>query len=451
MKKNAIKFLIIISILSLITTLNIFTNIYKFNPAAVKYNIKYLSSDYFKGRLAGTLENMEACAYIKNQFKEIGLLPFEGDYYDPFDSSYPHKLEEDPYLKILDKKGAVIKEYKYGSEYKEEMLKFKKNHVVFSSKDFIKEGDEVLQITKGSDNFLFFVPKEGKLTFRSSFMASEPSYQSMYIMLSRETLKEVKSYLSKNYIVSCYIPFETRETKLNNVVGYIKGKDIKAPPVIISAHFDHVGSDVKGTVYNGALDNASGISFLLELARYITSLGTPDRNIIFIAFNGEEFGLLGSRHFVEKYLYKIQGAKVYNFDMIGSSAVPLSIMGGRQDSDDTKFVRSIVSTLNKVNVDYKLVFEDSSDHEAFRKAGIDAVTFCDSDMSKIHTPEDEAQYIDSSAIGRAFRIASKEIIREGFDNNIFLMYYENIIIFSGLGIILFSIVYKVKISKEQTK
>lgn len=449
MKKNITVFMIIISILLLTYSINIFANIYDFNHTIVKNNINYLSSDYFKGRLAGSIENLEAATYIKNEFKKIGLLPFNNDYYDPFDSIYPQKLNQDPYFKILDKKGSLVKEYKYGVDYKEEMLSFKKNHIVFSNKDYIKEGNESLQVIKGNNSFLFFVPEGEDLSFRSSFMAFEPSSQNMYIMLSKNTLKEVKNYLSKEYTISCFIPFEVKETKLNNVTGYIKGKNSNLPPIIISAHFDHVGSDAKGTVYNGALDNASGTAFLLELSKYISSLGTPERDIIFVAFNAEEFGLLGSKHFVEKYLNEIQGAKVYNFDMIGSSSVPLNIMGGKGDSSNTKFVRSIVSTLNKEKINYNLTFEPSSDHEFFRENGIDAVTFCDSDMSKIHTPKDDAQYIEVSAIDRAFNVISKEIIKEGFDNNIFLIYYKNIIIFSASTLILFIYIYhRINSSKE---
>jgi hypothetical protein len=128
-------------------------------------------------------------------------------------------------------------------------------------------------------------------------------------------------------------------------------------------------------VYNGALDNASGIAFMLEFSKYIKSLGTPERTIIFIGFNAEEFGCLGSEHFAIKYASQLKGAKVYNFDMIGSSAVPLTIMGGKGDNDKTEFLRSVMSTCIKEKVDYNFIFEDSSDHEAFRKNNIDAYLF----------------------------------------------------------------------------
>jgi hypothetical protein len=439
LKKNILSFLLVLTLLLLTNSLNLTIKTYNFNPKEVKNNISYLSSDYFKGRLSGSMENIEVEAFIRNQFKAIGLEPFNSSYYDSFEANYPHRLKEDPFLRVVDKTGAVIKEYRYGTDYREEMLNFKNNYVVFSKNDSIYHANSALQVTKGTDSFLFFVPDGNNLSFRSSFMGNEGRYQSMYIMLNKEVLDELNIYISKNNKIVCYIPFDVRKTTLNNVVGYIKGKDSKTPPIVVSGHFDHLGSDLSGKVYGGALDNASGISFVLEFARYIKSLGIPDRDIIIAAFNAEEFGCLGSTHFVEKYSKVLQGAKVYNFDMIGSSSVPLSIMGAKTDSDQTNFVRSITSTFNKSKISYNYIFEDASDHEAFRKHNIDAITFCDSDMSKIHTPEDRAEYISTEAIVRAFNVASIEVIKYAYSDKPNLLHYKKIFMLSLAAVSLLSL------------
>lgn len=437
MKKKLNLVLILLFTVLFAYSLFIHFHIYSFSHTNVKENISYLSSDYFKGRLAGTIENIEVSTFIKTQFEKSGLLPYNGNFFDDFDTNYPHRINELPYLKVLDTKGSTIKEFKYGTDYKEEMLNFKKNYFTFGKKDSIKQTEGALQTSIGSDSFVFFVPTEGNLDFRSSFMGSDSRFQSMYIMVTQDTLKAIKSYIDKNYKISCYIPIDIKKATVSNVVGYIKGKDSSSPPVIISAHFDHLGTDLSSKVYGGAFDNASGISFLLELNKYITSLGKPDRNIIFTAFNAEEFGCLGSEHFVDKYKNEIKGAKVYNFDMIGSSKVPLSIMGGSKDSKSTPFMHSVSLTCANEKVAYKLIFEDASDHEAFRKNNIDAVTFCDSDLSKIHTPEDKAQYISTSAIDRCFKVASKEILNSAFSSNIFLIYNKTLLYGSGAtGLIL---------------
>jgi hypothetical protein len=448
LKRYITAFFLVLSFLLLVYSLNIYIHVYSFNHTNVKENISYLSSDYFKGRLSGTTENIEVSTFIKNQFEKNGLLPYDGSYYDQFETNYPHRINETPFLKIFDSKGTLVKEFKYGIDYKEEMLNFKKNSLNFTKKDSIKQTEGALQVTIGSDGFVFFVPNNNSLDFRSSFMESDPRFQSLYIMVTKDTLKDIKTYTEKNYKISCYIPIDIKKATLNNVVGYIEGKNTLAPPVIISAHFDHLGSDLSGKVYKGAFDNASGISFILELNKYIASLGKPDRNIIFAAFNAEEFGCLGSEHFVQKYSKVLKGAKVYNFDMIGSSNVPLSIMGGSKDTNNTPFMHSISTTCSNEKINYKVIFDDASDHEAFRKNGIDAITFCDSDLSKIHTPEDKVQYISTSAIDRCFKVASKEILKKGFGSNIFLVYNKNILIFSSVGSLLFLILLLIQLRKK---
>jgi hypothetical protein len=152
-------------------SINVYRDIYNFSHTSVKNNIDYISSNVFKGRLSGTVENMAAAAYIRNQFQELGLIPFNGDYYDPFESNYPHRLNDNPYLKIQDKNGALIKEYKYGIDYKEEMLNFSKNYIEFTKRDFINDAADSIQVTKANDSFLFFSPQEDVLSFRSSFIS----------------------------------------------------------------------------------------------------------------------------------------------------------------------------------------------------------------------------------------------------------------------------------------
>ncbi|MDZ4957204.1 M28 family peptidase, partial [Clostridium perfringens] len=138
--------------------------------------------------------------------------------------------------------------------------------------------------------------------------------------------------------------------------------------------------------YCGALDNASGTAFLLEIQRTLASYGTPKRDIIFAALNAEEFGLLGSKNFAESNIDKLKGAEVINFDMIGSDGYPLTLMLGASYKDkDSELLKSVEKISKKNNVSTNVVYEDSSDHASFNNLGIDALSFCHSDMSKIHT------------------------------------------------------------------
>jgi len=269
-------------------------------------------------------------------------------------------------------------------------------------------------------------------------------------MVTKETLNSLKDCLTKNS-VQCFIPFEVKESKVSNVVGLIEGKNHSAAPLIISAHFDHVGSNLNDTIYTGALDNASGISFVLELSKYLKSLGTPDRDIIVVGFNAEEFGLLGSKYFVEQYKNKLVGSKVFNFDMIGSNNyVPLCIMVSEKDSNKNAFVRSIDSTCTKQKIKYEYMYEDASDHTYFRKENIDAITFTDKDMTRIHTPNDKVEFISTESIDRCFNVVSKEIIKTAYSNNFFFLYYKQALIISSI-IIAISVLITIVLNNKQNR
>lgn len=112
-----------------------------------------------------------------------------------------------------------------------------------------------------------------------------------------------------------------------NVVGYVEGTDkkLKNEYVILGAHYDHIGTlnhENGDSIANGANDNASGTTTVLELARHFGTAKTNKRSIIFALFSAEEKGLLGSKHLAEKL--KAQHLDLYvmlNFEMVG---VPLA-------------------------------------------------------------------------------------------------------------------------------
>ncbi|MBR9647776.1 M28 family metallopeptidase [Clostridium tyrobutyricum] len=439
MKKIVISLLVII--FCIICSLSFgYYSVKPLNSNEVKNTINYLSSDDFKGRLTGSIENYETVNFIKNYFESESLKPYNGNYLEKFSVLYPKKTDGIPSLVVKDKDGFIVKHYKYGTDYKEDMLNFRKNSLSFKKDDIIIWKGNTFQVQKGKDYFLFYNPENNKLNFRSSFIANSP--HSMYIMISNKTAQEIKNYINSGYEISCFIPYENELTSAYNVLGYIKGKNPNLPPLVLSAHFDHLGTDLAGNVYDGALDNASGTSFLLGMVKYINSIGKPDRNIIIASFNAEEFGCLGSKSFVKQYKDNLRGGKVINFDMIGSNkSVPLSIMSGKWDTKNSNFVKEMAQVFSAQNQPFTYVFENSSDHQYFRAYGIDAITLSDADMSKIHTPMDKSKYIDTKSIDRCFNIASKEIDTYAFDNNVYLLYHRELFIISLIGMLITSILY----------
>ena len=112
-----------------------------------------------------------------------------------------------------------------------------------------------------------------------------------------------------------------------NVIGILPGRDpsLRNEAVIVGAHYDHLGGggfgaldpDSSGAVHNGADDNASGTTALIHIARMLAA-EPPARTTVFIAFSGEEVGLLGSAHYVRQPLYPLDRTiAMVNLDMVG--------------------------------------------------------------------------------------------------------------------------------------
>jgi Zn-dependent M28 family amino/carboxypeptidase len=131
-----------------------------------------------------------------------------------------------------------------------------------------------------------------------------------------------------------------REVEASNVVGIVNGSDpvLKNEFIVIGAHYDHLGRGGEGSlapregdIHHGADDNASGTAGLLELARIFASSDSPRprRTIVFIAFSGEEEGLLGSNYYVNHPLRPLENTvAMINMDMIGRMKNNKLIVGG---------------------------------------------------------------------------------------------------------------------------
>jgi len=130
-----------------------------------------------------------------------------------------------------------------------------------------------------------------------------------------------------------FMSFYTRAGAIANVIAALPGHDKAKELVIFSAHYDHLGTESstpyhttqrdskeKDEIYNGANDNASGTSALIDLARYYAKQRN-ERTLIFIAFSGEEEGLLGSNKIAFSFDPKVVAAMI-NMDMIGRPISP---------------------------------------------------------------------------------------------------------------------------------
>jgi aminopeptidase YwaD len=140
-------------------------------------------------------------------------------------------------------------------------------------------------------------------------------------------------------LVDLHVDVVRREVSATNVIGILDGSDpkLKNEVIVIGAHYDHLGlggegslAPREGEIHHGADDNASGTAGMLELARLFASEGfRPKRTIVFIAFGGEEEGLLGSNYYVNHPIVSLANTvAMINMDMIGRMKNRNLIIGG---------------------------------------------------------------------------------------------------------------------------
>lgn len=183
-----------------------------------------------------------------------------------------------------------------------------------------------------------------------------------------------------------------------NVIGYVDNQSSKT--VIIGAHYDHLGMGGEGSLYaegeavhNGADDNASGVGVMLQLAEKLKD-SISGSNYLFIAFSGEEMGLLGSNYFSKNPTIDLKNANyMINMDMVGRLRVDktLAISG-------TGTAPIWNQVLNSTNPGFKLVLSESgvgpSDHTSFYLQNIPVLHFFTGQHEDYHKPSDDAEKLN---------------------------------------------------------
>ncbi len=249
-----------------------------------------------------------------------------------------------------------------------------------------------------------------------------------------------------------------RESPSFNVIGILPGSDpkLKNETIVIGAHYDHLGMGGEGSgslsarpgIHHGADDNASGVAGLLELARMLTSQNPkPRRTIVFIAFSGEEEGLIGSNYYVNHPIVPLANTvAMINMDMIGRLKGNKLIIGGigtasewRAEVDSANLVRTSAQgagtvqlpgvNLNiavatgtnlgtPVNLDYSkfdlTLNEDGygpSDHSSFYAKQVPVLFFWTGNHEDYHKPSDTADKINYEGEARVVSFVER-IVRD---------------------------------------
>lgn len=210
---------------------------------------------------------------------------------------------------------------------------------------------------------------------------------------------------------------EFNSIQASNVMGFLEGTDKKDELVVLTAHYDHIGISKNGQINNGADDDGSGTSAILELAEAYAMAAKagngPRRSMLFMTVSGEEKGLLGSRFYTDNPLYPLANTVVdLNIDMIGrtdkryidkaDSANYVYLIGADKLSSELHDLSEAANESHTgIVLDYKYNDEKDpnrfyyrSDHYNFAKNNIPVIFYFTGVHPDYHKPTDDADKIN---------------------------------------------------------
>ncbi|MBR9918995.1 M28 family peptidase [bacterium] len=395
--------------------------------AAAQRDINVLASDSFKGR--GYIDGGDqiAAKYIADRFDKLGLKQLHGSYFQKFNLQVNtiNKTE----LTIDDKEMEAGRDYFVSPGSPSASISgevFLVSEVILSSKKAVKKVKKAvrkgyvpvfLPFDKENEQAKANMEEIKKCLKVDVFVHVVESYvwsvgraedeTAMLYMIDSSFNEFSKSLMLtiENELIPAY------ETQ--NVMGYVEGTKYKDSFIIVCGHYDHLGKMGSAT-FNGANDNASGISMILDLASYF-SKNPQECNILFIAFGAEEAGLVGSYYFVKNPEVGVrldQIKFVFNLDLMGSGEDGATIVNA------TVFEKYF-ETLAAINDENQYLVKlkkrgkaANSDHYFFSEAGVPSFfIYLMGEYVHYHIPADRPENLElSEAYDASFKLIRDFVI-----------------------------------------
>lgn len=423
-------------------------------------HVTYLADDKLEGRATGSEGEMLAARYIVGEFKTIGLQPVAengNNFLDEFSANRGKELGDRNFISFLNKtivadsfhfphpmsaSGLVSAKAEYvgygisatqlnHDDYAGKDVKNKIVLIQLSSPEsdsphskFAEYADERMKIKTAAANGaigIIFFNTDSLYEDPSSNYSRNISPENIPVFLvDVSTAEQVKKYSGE---INLSVELNPVVIKGHNVLGYIDNG--AANTVVIGAHYDHLGHGETGgslyrgepAIHNGADDNASGVGVIIELARKLKSSNLKNNNYLFIAFSGEEMGLLGSNDFVHSDLMKeFSFNYMLNFDMVGrldSSSRTLLVNGiGTSPAWD------VVKKVDSAGLHIKTTEPGigPSDQTSFYLRDIPVLFFFTGTHSDYHKPSDDIEKVNFSGMKQVLSYAYN-IIEEVNDDN----------------------------------
>tara|TARA_R100000306_G_scaffold26764_1_gene30442 strand:+ start:9445 stop:10920 length:1476 start_codon:yes stop_codon:yes gene_type:complete len=424
----------------------------------IEGHIYFLADDLLKGRETGTSENKIAASYLANALRGYGVKPnpTTNNYYQkvPMQEVTPPErftlsIDGNEYKKKvvlqtskMDFTGtAVYMGYGLEDDYKGKDLKEK---IVLvraggpNAKDAraafgLREKKAELAKKAGAIGIIEFIKaapqmwgyidhnfNSKRLEIAETVNQASKTDAFAYVWVQDENGAYADALSNKNEMpIKMMMEGENRvKVTSQNVVGMVEGTDptLKNEYIIYSAHYDHVGigqPDESGdTIYNGARDNAVGVTTVLSMAENLAKYPTK-RSALFILFTGEEKGLLGSEYYVDNPIVPLdQMVYCFNSDNGGYNDTSVATIVGLTRTTAQQNIENAVSTFGLRAIDDPAPEQglfNRSDNVHFAKKGIPSPTFSlgftnFSDSTKhYHRPSDEADTLDYDYLLKFFR------------------------------------------------
>ncbi len=420
----------------------------------LKSYLSVLASDSLRGRETGEKGQKMAAEYIAGKFKEFGLEP-------PVDSktgkSYYQKypLQKLTYRTAYLKKEAeqktnfedfvyFSKSETYGEEYIDVVFAGKKSIKDLKSKDLTNQYIALAQEDMGNWRSVLASAQEIKAKGIFLIVEEEKSYdfvkqrfkrylggtrlstkttsreQESKVIIADTQLAEwiygkpyqqIKEEESARLILNADMLIE--DIEVENVLGFLQGSEKPEEVLVVTSHYDHIGISPDGQVNNGADDDGSGTTTVLELAQAFSTAAEkgvkPRRSILFMTVSGEEKGLLGSAYYTDHPVFPMENTVTnLNVDMVGridpeheDNEEYVYVIGADKLSQELhNLSEKVNSTYVNLELDYTYNDENDpnryyyrSDHYNFAKKNVPIIFYFNGTHADYHRPTDTIEKI----------------------------------------------------------
>lgn len=429
-------------------------NLKTINESDIRKHINVLTSDSLAGRGTAEPGGEKAVEYIEQQFKKIGLLPYQNQSYRQEFNLWKREWKDVHvtvngstylnyktmlYLGKMNQNEPVEKEVVFAGNGSDEwaeqvdvngkiafvlMDNMRSWYAIY--KRFEQKGAwAVFAINPGNEKQFAAIRDQYKGYFGPVSVSTQkpemPESGSRFFIFNSDFASQIwsrpiselpkeptKETLHTTATIKCELIIEP--APIYNVIGVLKGTNPEAKALAITAHYDHLGKN-GDDIFRGADDNASGVTSLFEVAEALKhKKSKPLRDVLFIACAAEEKGLIGSAHFTSDPEVRSKIAANLNVDMIGrvdtaGKSNYIYIVG----SEKSPWLHELHQRANQQTVNLTLDYSQSkylaySDHYNFHRYGIPVIGFFSGLHDDYHTIRDTADKLDYQLLQKRIQL-----------------------------------------------